>query len=320
MEQAMLFEAVTGTEALGWFPIESDIFLTPTVEDCAIIKCALHSLPNGTCIPTRGRDWTGEDTFTDWEHGVAIKNDSRLFFLYDNGKIESFLIDGINFYQLVHFVKPRIKRNSDEVINVDHKKVVILSHGWSYELGPDYPLIRTLQTIGMKLGWHVVVPDFRPSYEFGSQRGRAERVKLLFEEILSLAVKPDVIVLVGHSQGGAASSLACVPRVVENWNIKGLLLYGSECPLSFDAMNWIPPVPLGLIVHTKGDKVISIGEMEETAKRWNFKFLALESTVGAGERDCWGDDINHDFTAKDLMCEAVDIFRNFLTEAENLGK
>lgn len=302
--------------ALEWYPTDEDIFYEPQeLSDAEKVGKFLHFLPDGTCLPMRGRDWQSVDTFTPWSYGVAIKNGSRLFFLYESGDIESFLVCGVNYLELVHFIFPRPRaRFSLPLPDSDH--VVVISHGWSEIAGPDYPFIRTLQSVAASMKWKVIIPDFRPSYrydaDFTSRRGRAERVKLIYEELLCLDPKPSHLVLVGHSQGGAASSLACTDRVVQSCNVKGLLLFGSECPLSLDSMNWVPKPPKGLIVHAEGDRVISIGEMEETARRWDFEFKALKSTVASGQRDCWGDDINHDFTAKDLIIQATAIFREFL--------
>lgn len=113
---------------------------------------------------------------------------------------------------------------------IDDNKVVIISHGWSERIGPNYPLIRTLENVGRQKGWKVIIPDFRRSYSYNSSRGRSERVRILYEEIICLDPKPETLVLVGHSQGGAASANACVDRVVAASNIKGLLMMGSENP------------------------------------------------------------------------------------------
>merc|ERR1712137_1068372 len=131
-----------------------------------------------------------------------------------------------------------------------------------------------------------------------------------------LDIKPESVVLVGHSQGGAASSLAATERVIKSCNIKGLLLYGSENPRDLDGMNWIPPLPKGngVIVHAEGDFVVSSAELESTAGAWGFDFISLQSAVPRAKRDCWGDDINHDFTAKDLMQSAVTILKDFLSK------
>jgi predicted alpha/beta hydrolase family esterase len=73
--------------------------------------------------------------------------------------------------------------------------------------------------------------------------------------MLCLNPKPTTLVLVGHSQGGAASAYACEERIVNSQNIKGLLLIASENPKSFDAMNWVPVVKNIQFIHAHGDQV-----------------------------------------------------------------
>jgi pimeloyl-ACP methyl ester carboxylesterase len=312
---------VEATDALAWFPFEEDEYLELTdIPEAENMKEYLLTLPDGSCLPVRARDWYSVNSFTEWSTGVAIKNGTKLWYLYETGVIETFFIKETNFLELVQFVKPRAQdrhplQRSNNIPLENPNKVVVISHGWSPELGPDYPLLRTLQSVAIRLGWKTVVPDYRASYKF-KQRGRSERVKILFEELLTLDPTPERIVLVGHSQGGATSSLACTDRVVAKCNIKGLLLFGSECPLSLDAMNWIPKPEHVTIVHSEGDYTISIGEMEHTANVWKCEFISLKSTVPDGKRDCYNEDINHDFTAKDLVNPAVQILETFLRKCE----
>lgn len=182
--------------------------------------------------------------------------------MYDGLEIDSkfsgFSIDILNFVDLVHPAK--ITNNWElkllgSPITVDPSKVIILSHGWSESLGPNYPVIRTLEKVATQRGWKVVVPDFRATYQYGHNRGmkfmdsvlsselgRSERVRMIYSEMLCLDpkvfdqlrfshIQPSTLVLVGHSQGGAASSFACENRVVKAQNIHGLLLVGSENPV-----------------------------------------------------------------------------------------
>jgi len=227
--------------------------------------------------------------------------------------VESFLIQGINFHRLVHFVV-----TTEPVPSAPPQfrsdLVVVISHGWSQECGPAYPLIRTLEGVARRKGWRTVVPDFRPSYKFGHDRGRSERVRQIYEELLCLNPRPAGVALVGHSQGGAASSLAATPRVVDSIPVKGLLLLGSENPLSLDGMNWVPTPPVRGIVHAAGDHVISCSELRSVAQRWGFPFHQVESEVQGGKKDCWGDDIHHDFLARDLMNSVVAIYEQFLDQ------
>ena len=319
----MIPDLVVVSDVLGlnFYPKDDSEFYEPPNATAVnqLVQWIINQ-PDGSCFPIRGRDFISFTDFDEWDSGVAVKDGERLFFIYESGCIESFYIHIINFKELIHFTILKEKKNEfvQDNINCDPLKVIILSHGFSDQVGPNYPLIRSLETIAIRLGWKVIVPDFRPTYKFGAHRGRAERVRMIYEELLCLNPKPEIIVLIGHSQGGAASCLACTERVVNNYPISGLLLFGSENPLSLDAMDWIPPFPKEkmLFVHSEGDYVISIGEIENVTKRWNCDLIQLNSTVKHGERDCWGDDIHHDFIAKDLMNSAVDILKNFLSQFE----
>ena len=71
-------------------------------------------------------------------------------------------------------------------------------------------------------------------------------------KILCLDPRPKNVVLIGHSQGGAASAHACTDRVVASAHIHGLLMLGSENPQSHDGMSWVPKVPQIEIVHATG--------------------------------------------------------------------
>eukprot|EP01094_Clydonella_sp_ATCC50884_P014814 TRINITY_DN25392_c0_g1_i1.p1 TRINITY_DN25392_c0_g1~~TRINITY_DN25392_c0_g1_i1.p1 ORF type:complete len:445 (-),score=107.56 TRINITY_DN25392_c0_g1_i1:76-1410(-) len=402
-------------EGLEWYARPRDHFVyARTREDVSRIAALVHALPDGCYIPIRGRDFEWADSGAlgmeseggrrapmrvgEWDYGTAVKCQSRLYFLYDSGDIESFLIDGINFHELVHFVRADLPRPLDgeqclstaaaaepllpcacTCTSAEHEEhawdntsapsasasascsassasslsrlsalrlsascdpagVLLINHGWSDVVGPDYPLIRTLEHAATNRGWHVIVPDFRESYRYGRGRGRSERVKMIYEELLccpwvmtgrradashsraassaadsstgsstdsSLSLLP--VVLVGHSQGGAASALACTDRIVEACNIQGLMLLGSESPLSLDGMAWTPRVPHLRIVHARGDGVITLQEMSVVAQRWErAQLTVLESAVRPGSVDCYKDDIHHDFVSKDLMRGAVD--------------
>ena len=145
------------------------------------------------------------------------------------------------------------------------------------------------------------MPDFRATYAYGTQRGRSERVKAIYEELLCSARTAERVALVGHSQGGAASAHACVDRVVAAANVKGLLMLGSENPCTMDGMDWRPCVRHLQLVHAVGDAVIGLGDIRRVAARWDAPLVELTSNVKHGSVDCWGDDVHHDFLAKDLM-------------------
>jgi hypothetical protein len=223
---------------------------------------------------------------------------------------------GINFFALVHFLdevslSSSLKRETAPV-GTDASKVVVLSHGWSQVVGPDYPLVRTLEIVAKRRGWKVVVPDFRPSYRYKSARGRSERVSVLLTELLCLRPRARTVVLAGHSQGGAASSLVCSPRVVEAAHIRGLFVAGAESARHLDGMTWVPPVPHVQLVHAERDGVIGASHLQAQAKAWDVPLTLLHSAVEYGSRDCWGDDIHHDFLSKELMEGVVHHFGAFL--------
>lgn len=116
-----------------------------------------------------------------------------------------FAIDILNFVDLVHLAKVTdnmLQKLLGPPADIDPDKVIILSHGWRYieliglgpdqvseHLGPNYPLIRTLQRVATQKGWKVIVPDFRATYQYGHNRGRSERVRMIYSEILCLDPK-----------------------------------------------------------------------------------------------------------------------------------
>jgi pimeloyl-ACP methyl ester carboxylesterase len=317
---------------------------TDIQRDVDILCDFLESLPDGSCLPVRGRDRL-DAGFDEWDSGMALKSGSNLWFLYGSGDLEGFPIRRINFVHLVQFTaarsgSPQSGRTQieDDVEEDDasnrhrdcpaHADVVVISHGWSEEVGPDYPLIRTLEMMTVRCGWRAVVPDYRPTYRYGSARGRSERVRALYEELICLSgeecrceQRGDVqrrrrVVLVGHSQGGAASAFACTDRVVQAGNIVGLLMLGSENPRALDGMGWAPSPARTLIVHAEGDGVISSGELADVAKAWGCQFVELQSSVRARQRDWEGDDINHDFLSRDLMESCMQLFEEFLNDCK----
>jgi hypothetical protein len=106
-----------------------------------------------------------------------------MFFIWTD-KVESFPIRNVDVRKLVHFVLVRPDYlavssglPSDEV---NPKNVVIISHGYSPERGPQYALIRSLEKQALRKGWFPVVCCFLDSYKYGPARGRSERVKVFF--------------------------------------------------------------------------------------------------------------------------------------------
>jgi len=337
-----LIQVAAYCEPLAWYPTEDDDFVVPRGSQLGELVAFLQGLDDGTYLPVRGRDRLEEE----WDFGVAVKHGNRLFFLYQSGDMESFLITAIHYVALVHFAArpdlpeeakagPRSSRRraeetgqlisttqSSDLVSLHGsfsdfgagpEGVVIISHGWSSEVGPNYPLIRMLEMVARKANWKVIVPDFRETYKYGPGRGRSERPKRLLEELL--CVDSDRVVLVGHSQGGAASSLVCTPRVINgavSARVVGLLLLGSESALELDGMDWTPPVKHVRVVHAVGDGVISFPHMKHVAEKWGVPLSALTSNVPAATRDINGDCIHHDFLAKDLISAVAGIYADFL--------
>mmetsp|Transcript_19926 Transcript_19926/g.46538 ORF Transcript_19926/g.46538 Transcript_19926/m.46538 type:complete len:94 (-) Transcript_19926:193-474(-) len=81
-------------------------------------------------------------------------------------------------------------------------------------------------------------------------------------------------------------------------------------------MDWRPPVRNIMIAHSDGDMVISASELKRVAEVWNAPYVSLRSAVSPGERGCWGDDIHHDFLARDLIAQVVTLFQEFLQRCE----
>ncbi|MDP2438773.1 MAG: alpha/beta hydrolase [archaeon] len=256
--------------------------------------------------------------------GGAKEKAPLLFFLWDNGRTERYGLDVVNFVDLVQFVDPDnrapvslpFSSPSSSSSSSLSDKVVIFAHGWSPSVGPNYPLIRTLQHVAAAAGWRTIVPSFVGSYRMGSQRSRAERVATVFEELLCLEPRPSIVALVGHSQGGAAVALACVPRVVEACRVRGLLLVGSESPLEMDGMQWAPRVPVSRIVHADKDAVVSSNMMRQVSQRWGVPLLLLDSGLSSYAAHYNDDDIAHDFMTKILIEQLVPIFISFLSDCQ----
>jgi hypothetical protein len=82
-------------------------------------------------------------------------------------------------------------------------------------------------------------------------------------------------------------------------------------------MDWTPKVPNIGIVHATGDKVIYPSDIRRVATAWKVPLTEITSSVDAGEVDAWGDDISHDFLAKDLMEEAVKATRSLLQKCSS---
>lgn len=323
--------------ALEWWPGPRDEFFEPGAAGAPPLRRRLHAAADGAVLPCRGRDrfhdhraapGTGactaacREAHTEWDYGVLVKRGARLYFLYESGDVEDFLIDAVDFERLVHPALARAGAPGGAAPprgGGDPCGVVVLAHGWSEEVGPNYPLVRTLEHVARRRGWRVVVPDFRETYRYGAVRGRAERVRVLYEELLCLRPAARPVVFVGHSQGGAAAAHACTPRVCDALDVRGLLMLGSENPLSMDGMDWRPPVPHLRIVHAAGDRVIYASDIRRVAERWRVPLTELASSVEAGATDADGDDIHHEFLARDLMLGVVGIASALLDACRDGG-
>lgn len=154
----------------------SDRFFAPvTADDVENICAFLERLPDGSVLACRGRDLvpTGEwgrfsvpDT---WDYGICTLVQGRCFFVWETGVVESWLIRQVDHRRLVHFA---LARKSEDAMHgtvaLSCDRVVVISHGFSPQRGPDYALIRALQMVALRRGFRAVVPSFVESYKFGT--------------------------------------------------------------------------------------------------------------------------------------------------------
>lgn len=206
----------------SWPPNAESSFFEPANDgEATEVRAWAHGLSDGALFPVRGRDLLNPETLESelgpWEYGIALKYKRRLLLLWPTA-VESCLIDGVNFVAQLHVTLLQPPVITGEAIPCAEINLLALAHGFSPEDGPHYALCSALQDLVRAVGgWTLVVPDFRPSYAFGPARGRSERVRLLQEEILLTLVghsaagfpRPARVVLVGHSQGGAAAAQLC---------------------------------------------------------------------------------------------------------------
>jgi predicted esterase len=233
--------------------------------------------------------------------------------------------------------------------------VVVLCHGFSEAMGPNYALIQCIFVFLRQRGITVLLPDFRPSYKFGAARGRSERARIIAETIIEHigstvdSSQRSQLVLIGHSQGGAACAQACAnPRVIRAAQICGLVMLGSESPIErvtqehrnplledevsservpscgtkepelvFHERPQLPSHQV-LIVHAKSDRVISWKQMEQLAARWSVPFVLLDGKSTAdtflGQTVQWADDVQHDFISLDLLGPLLVELNRFLLQ------
>jgi pimeloyl-ACP methyl ester carboxylesterase len=299
-----------------WPPHAGSHFAIPqTPDEAAEVKKWLYSLSDGQIFACRARDYESNEMLaalqkdqpdesevlpqpklTDWEYGVGIKSNRAVFLLWES-KVEHHEIGSLDLLMLLHVGgKPvcqslhRLEVNSAAAIK---RTVIILCHGFSPEVGPSYPLIIILSHFLTDLGYEVILPDFRGTYAYGVARGRSERVCLVLECLLRARSQfPGFsVVLIGHSQGGAAAAQACRRSVVADGGIRGLVMLGSEsareriippellhdveglkCPVDpkyVDIYGCLPPglsPPQILMLHSLRDPVISRLAIEQLVR------------------------------------------------------
>lgn len=312
------------TKASSWPHAQSHRYLDNLKgrRDVVLLRRQLSRLPDGAVLVCRGRDNLDvEETAEEWDYGFCQKRGADLFFAYASGDAECFSIGGVNFVHLVHLAlrSPAVIQENAPAMT-RQQPVLVLAHGWSPQVGPRYPLIQRMEAHALRKGWKVIVPDFRPAYAHGEPRARAERVKMLCEELIVLLGRDGChhgsapsLALVGHSQGGAAVASCCTDKVCRALDIRGVLMLGPEDPTFHDRMNWKPPVRHVEIVHAVDDDTISIQSIRRLAKHWHCPMVELFSpATPKGAVTASGDDVHHDFLANDLMKRALQVFDQFL--------
>eukprot|EP01050_Picozoa_sp_SAG11_P011758 SAG11_NODE_1267_length_5342_cov_1.772459_10_plen_129_part_00 len=108
-------------DALAWWPSPNDAFIEPSSAEAEELRDRLKTLPEGACVPCRGRDPVhvhvpaghsqptlksdGSPDFlkgpcsaacrsglSEWDYGYLVKRGERLYFLYETGDLESFRV------------------------------------------------------------------------------------------------------------------------------------------------------------------------------------------------------------------------------------
>ncbi len=236
-----------------WPPHESSPFACPkTSDEVAEVKRWLYSLQDGQMFACRGRDYKlnaileelSKDNpealaesmppqFTDWEYGIGIKNFRSVFLLW-GANVEKHDVGSLDLMSLLQISgrAPSFLQNrrDEQPAAATKRTIIILCHGFSPDHGAGYPLLIILHNFLTHLGCTVLLPDFRDSYAYGAARGRSERVCAVLETLLHARSQyPHCdVVLIGHSQGGAAVAQACRRSVVADGCIRGLVMLGSE--------------------------------------------------------------------------------------------
>ncbi len=297
------------------------------VKSITALREFLEELPDGSTLPCRGRDlvlvnskpWRVEVPET-WDLGVCVLQKQRAYFIWEGlERTEDFDITNVDLVRLVQFVLKRddaLSLSRSLVMVPPATKLMVLAHGFSPDCGPDYALIHNLAGVGRRLGWRVLVPNFLESYELGRHRGRSERVRAIYEELLCLEERPEYVCLVGHSQGGACSALAATDRIVERLNVRGLMMIGSESPAVMDGATWAPTCRVLDVLHAEADSVVCFPDAEKTCLVFQTPVIKAVTHVRSGMTDAHGDDISHDFLSRDLLRVACQTLTQFLAKCD----
>ena len=195
--------------SLDWFPNEQSVFTDPqAVVANAALLTYLHGLVNGAGVALRLRLNPTES----WRLAVAVKWEKELFFIFNDGETQSIALDKL-IDVAMEFVCDKPSSASlpaaNQVDTCGLGNVVILSHGFSPASGPGYRFMRSVETFIRGLGtWHVVVPDYRASYQFDDTRhGHIERIRQLFEVIVAAGpCNSETDVNSGADGGGSSDS------------------------------------------------------------------------------------------------------------------
>jgi pimeloyl-ACP methyl ester carboxylesterase len=325
------------------------MFVPADGAECTLLRDWLASLADGELCSVRGRDLLAAPglQYGPWEYGMALKAGSRCFFLWAE-KVESCLICGVNYLEQLHFeIRPTLATNNSECSVTSPSRLLLLAlcHGFDAENGPHYAFLKALRVMAAKLGaWKLVVPDFRPSYIYGPARGRSERVRILQEELLLAllehrdAAMGRAVVLVGHSQGGAACAQLCASaRLVTALPVRGLVLLGSESPVErlqptyamvepgeeplatpgpiIHATRPQLPAEAIRILHARSDSVVSRLQLQSLAESWGVssRCVILDSGVTPDDPEShWAADVQHDFIARDMLRDLFGELVSFL--------
>lgn len=74
----------------------------------------------------------------------------------------------------------------------------------------------------------------------------------------------------------------------------------------------IPPENI-LCIHSYKDRVIHHLMIQQLAERWECRYVELHSNVVPDNPSAeWADDIQHDFIAKDMLLDVIEMTSNFI--------